>query len=135
MIRDFSLLVLFACLVLYAHADSCGNSNLQDCSKDMFDNEGEYVRCDLCVCSNFDDLTDDSGGCSTDNEDLFNCYMKYAEPTGDDPAEYSCYLRMKTAWVIGFVFISICACCSIAACCSYIFRPKKEVVIIRQNLL
>jgi hypothetical protein len=134
MIRGISLLLLIASWCSYVNAD-CGNSNLQDCSKDMFDNEGDYVRCDLCVCGNFDDLTDDAKGCTTDNEDLYNCYMKYSEQTGDDPAEFTCYLGMKTAWIIGFVFISICGCCSIAACCTYFFRSKKGAADSTQNLL
>lgn len=91
----------------------------EDCFHDANDDQGVYQKCDMCVCDDFgtndpyyDDDEDSCGG----NEDLFNCFIKV-----EGRVRY-CKLEMKTAWIIGFVFIGIFCCCGSIGLCVFCCR-------------
>jgi hypothetical protein len=90
-----------------------------DCFHDATDDQGTYKKCNMCVCDDFgtndpyyDDDEDSCGG----NEDLFNCFIKV-----EGRVRY-CKIEMKTAWIIGFVFIGIFCCCGSIGLCVFCCR-------------
>lgn len=76
LLRNFitsSVFFVTLLLALLPHVVPCDDK--QDCFTDAIDHDGDWVKCDLCVCSNFDDYTDDSNACSATDENLYNCWL------------------------------------------------------------
>ena len=85
---------------LYSLVTSCSTESKSDCYDDASSNEGDWVRCDLCVCDNFDDFTDDEKACSASNNDLYNCYIKQDVDLPD--ITWSCKVCIVTIQLILF---------------------------------
>jgi hypothetical protein len=108
--------------------------NYQGCAQDARDHEGDWVKCDDCVCNDFNNLVDDDGGtCEIHDEDIYECWIM--QDIDDGTVTWSCMPRMKTAWIIGFVFISLFGCCCIVGLCSYFCKPAKRNEEVRVVLV
>lgn len=94
------------------------------------------MKCDPCVCNDFNDIGDDDGDCEIHDEDLYECWIMYDIDDGN--IYWSCMPRMKTAWIIGFVFISVFGCCCVAGLCSMLCKPKRndeiKVVLVHSQI-
>jgi hypothetical protein len=111
--------------------------NYADCVQDAMQHEGDWVKCDDCVCNDFNNIADDDGGsCEIHDKDVYQCWI--LQDIDDGTVTWSCMPRMKTAWIIGFVFISLFGCCCIAGLCSYFCKPKRNeevrVVLVHSQI-
>jgi hypothetical protein len=70
-IRPFAIAAILLCGFIQ-YVASCDDK--LDCFNDATNHENDWVKCDLCVCNNFDDYTDDSEACSASDEKLYNCW-------------------------------------------------------------
>ena len=116
------LLSLALQIVLLVNAGCDKNA----CANDVYDHQGDYVRCDMCVCDDFGKYAegsndDDGGSCSGYDNEYYACYIKSEK---DDDTWY-CKVRMKTSWIIGIVFIVLVSCCCCAGVCYY-FNYKRK---------
>lgn len=93
--------VVFLSLLLIVVGD-CSDQN--DCTSDALQNSGEYVRCDMCVCDNFGDVSNDGdeSACSGFSNTYYKCYVK-----SESINKWHCRIRMKTDWLIAFIFIAV----------------------------
>ena len=127
-----SLFLYFTLYILSSYG--CDYSS---CRNDAISHEGEWVKCDTCVCNDFESITDDnSDTCQISNEDLYECWIQ--QDISDGSVTWSCMPRMKTGWIIGFVFISLFGCCLCAGLISYLCKPKRndeiKIVLIHPQI-
>lgn len=121
-------------ILLFSSILSCSYNS---CRNDAIENEGDWVKCDVCVCNDFETITtDDDDTCQINDEDLYECWIK--QDINDGTITWSCMPRMKTSWIIGFVFISLFGCCCIAGLLSLLCKPKKndeiKVVLVHSQI-
>ena len=83
----------------------CGN-DVSSCNPPE---NGEFSRCDMCMCSNLNKFVNGIDSCSN-NHILYACYISYRSI--DDPAVVGCKVKLKTPWLIGFILGS-CFICSL----------------------
>jgi hypothetical protein len=130
--RCLFFLVTFQSLFLI----SVWGCDYNECRQDAINHEGDWVKCDDCVCNDFNSIADDDGNCDINDEDLYECWIM--QDIDDGTITWSCMPRMKTAWIIGFVFISLFACCCIAGLCAFVCKPKKNedvrVVLVHSQI-
>lgn len=94
----------------------CSNKVFANCVENIADNDGDFAYCDMCMCDEYESYGG-SGSCGSD-EVLYACYLSNS----------ACKTQMRLSWIIGFVFIAVVACCSIAACTFVCVRSKSKKV-------
>ena len=113
--RKFFLYLLFiVCVVYLSTCDaSCSESEKQDCRQDAIQNEGEWVRCKMCACDDFGDISGDGGesACSGFPKRYYKCYVKATSNS------WSCKVKMKTDWLVAFIIVSVVGACVICSLC------------------
>mmetsp|Transcript_17997 Transcript_17997/g.30118 ORF Transcript_17997/g.30118 Transcript_17997/m.30118 type:complete len:172 (+) Transcript_17997:57-572(+) len=115
---EFQLFLLVVVLL----ALSVNGCDFASCRNDARANEDDFVRCDMCNCDGLDELSGNPGTCTTSNDNMYNCYVKY------DAEEFTwtCSLRMKIGYILLFVFISLFGCFSCIYCCSVVEKQQRK---------
>ena len=93
-------------------AKGCSDETITKCLLNSFSKNGEFVKCDMCVCESYDDISGSTGDCGAD-ENIYNCYISY------DFWSIQCQSQMKTTWIIIFSVIAVAGCCGCCACWGY----------------
>jgi hypothetical protein len=105
-------------LLLWLSRDTRAESNdcylsLANCAQKTKAHVEEFVKCDMCCC---EDLFD-GNKCTTENQDIYNCFIKYTPKSNSSLPTLDCKVNIKTSWITGFIVISAFVCC----CCFGIF--------------
>ena len=119
--KHFILILCVVCIVnLLPCSASCSANERQSCRSDAIQNQGDWVRCKMCACDDFGDMSDDedANGCSGFPKRYYKCFIKATSNS------WSCKVRMKRDWLVAFIIISIVGVCVICSLCVVIIQES-----------
>ena len=119
------VLVLLSVGLCSVRASNDCFTSLEKCTERTMNDEREYVKCDMCCCEELFDGNE----CNTENKDLYNCYVKYTPKKNSSRPVLNCMIKIKKAWITGFIVISmyICLCC-FGIFAAIFWRPRDSAI-------
>lgn len=122
-------------LILLIYSDKYLASNVFDggwCGDDVSKcnppENGDFLRCDMCMCKNLNKFVLGIDPCSN-NHILYACYISYRSI--EDPPVVSCKVELKKSWFLGFVlgscFVCSLICLGIGAYSIKYFKTSKKI--------